>query len=129
MNKSVFLYWWFSFDLQYYFILGGTNNVLHFSVTKVLKNTLKENYYISNSFTGIFKGLTTIPGQLQCNAQQNFSTPIFVEYFSMAASTNKKSILIETRSLQNRKTFRKQRKRKMGKTISSVKLFASILHV
>ena len=129
MDKRVFLCSWFSFDLQYYFILGGTNNVLHFSVTKVLKNTLKENYYISNSFTDVFKGLTTTPAHLQCNAQQNFWTPIFVEHFSMAASTNKKSILIETRSLQNRKTFRKQRKRKMGKTISSIKLFASILHV
>ena len=33
---SVFciLYWWFSFDLQYYFILGGTNNVPHSSVKK-----------------------------------------------------------------------------------------------
>ena len=29
MDKSVFLYWWLSFDLQYYLILGGTNNVLH----------------------------------------------------------------------------------------------------
>ena len=27
MDKSVFLYCWFSFDL-YYLILGGTNNVL-----------------------------------------------------------------------------------------------------
>ena len=32
-----------------------------------------------------------------------FLTPIFVEYFSMAASTSKTSILIRTRSLQNRK--------------------------
>ena len=32
MDKSVFLYWWFSFDLQYYLILGGTNNVFHSSV-------------------------------------------------------------------------------------------------
>ena len=32
MDKSVFLHWWFSFDLQYYLILGGTNNVLHISV-------------------------------------------------------------------------------------------------
>ena len=29
MDKNVFLYWWFSFDLQYYLILGGTDNVLH----------------------------------------------------------------------------------------------------
>ena len=36
MNKSVFLYWWFSFDLQYYLILDDTNNALHFSVTKNL---------------------------------------------------------------------------------------------
>ena len=32
MDKSVFLYWWFSFDLQYYLISDGANNVLHFSV-------------------------------------------------------------------------------------------------
>ena len=32
MDKSVFLYWWFSFDLEYYLLLGDTNNVLHFSV-------------------------------------------------------------------------------------------------
>ena len=32
MDKSVFMYWWFSFDLQYYLILGGTNMVLHTSV-------------------------------------------------------------------------------------------------
>ena len=36
MDKSVFLYWWFSFDLQYYLILGGTNKVLHTSVKKFL---------------------------------------------------------------------------------------------
>ena len=36
MDKSVFLCWWFSFDLQYYLILGGTNNVLHTSVKKNL---------------------------------------------------------------------------------------------
>ena len=34
MDKSVFLYWWFSFDLEYYLILWGTNNVLHYSVKK-----------------------------------------------------------------------------------------------
>ena len=33
---SVFLCWWFSFDLQYYLILGGINNVLHTSVKKIL---------------------------------------------------------------------------------------------
>ena len=36
MDKSIFLYWWFSFDLQYYLILSGTNNVLHTSVKKIL---------------------------------------------------------------------------------------------
>ena len=49
------------------------------------------------------KALTTILGQLQCSANRNFLTLIFVEYFSMAASTDKKSILTGTRSLQNRK--------------------------
>ena len=29
MGKSVFLYWWFSFDLQHYLNLGGTSNALH----------------------------------------------------------------------------------------------------
>ena len=28
MDESVFLYWWFSFDLLYYLVLGGTNNAL-----------------------------------------------------------------------------------------------------
>ena len=32
MGKSVFLHWWFSFDLQYYLISGGANNVLYISV-------------------------------------------------------------------------------------------------
>ena len=36
MDKSVFLYWWFSFDLKYYLILGSTNNVLHSSVKENL---------------------------------------------------------------------------------------------
>ena len=36
MDKSVFLYWWFSFDLSHYLILGGTNNMLHTSVKKIL---------------------------------------------------------------------------------------------
>ena len=35
MDKSVFLYWWFSFDLLFYLVLGGTNNVLHFWATTV----------------------------------------------------------------------------------------------
>ena len=34
MDESVFLYWWFSFDL-YNVVLVDTNNVLHFSVTKI----------------------------------------------------------------------------------------------
>ena len=34
MDKSVFLYCWFSFDLKYYLVLGGTNNALHFPVPK-----------------------------------------------------------------------------------------------
>ena len=41
MDKSVFLYWWFSFDLQYYLILGGTDNVLHFSVTKIFVHSVE----------------------------------------------------------------------------------------
>ena len=32
MDKRIFMYWWFSFDLQQYLILGDTNNVLHTSV-------------------------------------------------------------------------------------------------
>ena len=36
MDKSVLLYWWFSFDLQYYLILDGTNNVPHTLVKKIL---------------------------------------------------------------------------------------------
>ena len=36
MDKSVFLYWWFSFHLQYYLILSGTNNVLHTLAKKIL---------------------------------------------------------------------------------------------
>ena len=32
MDKTVFLYQWFSFDLQYYLILSNTNNVLHSSI-------------------------------------------------------------------------------------------------
>ena len=49
------------------------------------------------------KVLTKTPRQLQCSAERNFSTTIFVEQFSMAAPTNKKSILIGTRSIQNSK--------------------------
>ena len=41
MGKSVFLYWWFSFDLHYYLILGGTDNVLHFSVKKFLVHSVE----------------------------------------------------------------------------------------
>ena len=41
MDKSVFLYRWFSFDLQYYLILGGTNNVLNFLVTKIFVHSLE----------------------------------------------------------------------------------------
>ena len=41
MDKSVFLYWWLSFDLQYYLILGSTNNVLHFSVTNVFVHSVE----------------------------------------------------------------------------------------
>ena len=41
MNKSVFLYWWFSFDLQYYLILDDTNNALHFSVTKIFVDSVE----------------------------------------------------------------------------------------
>ena len=35
MDKSVFLYWWFSIDLQNCLILGNANNVLHSSVKKI----------------------------------------------------------------------------------------------
>ena len=31
-DKSIFLYWWFSFDLYYCLILGSTSNALHSSV-------------------------------------------------------------------------------------------------
>ena len=41
MNKSVFLYWWFSFDLQYYLILDDTNNALNFSVTKIFVDSVE----------------------------------------------------------------------------------------
>ena len=41
MDKSVFLYWWFSFDLQCYLILGGTNNVLHTSVKKIFVHSVE----------------------------------------------------------------------------------------
>ena len=34
MDNSIFLHWWFSFDLWYCLILGDTNNVLHSSVKK-----------------------------------------------------------------------------------------------
>ena len=37
MDKNVFLYWWFSFDLylsEFYLILVGTNKVLNSSVKK-----------------------------------------------------------------------------------------------
>ena len=40
MDKSVFIYCWFSFDL-YYLILGGTNNVPHFSVTKIFVHSVE----------------------------------------------------------------------------------------
>ena len=36
MDKSFFLYVWFSFDLQYYLILGATNNVLHSLARKIV---------------------------------------------------------------------------------------------
>ena len=51
------------------------------------------------------KVLTTTPRQLQCSVYRNCSTPMSVEYFSGAASTNKKSILIGTRSLQSRNRY------------------------
>ena len=41
MDKSVFLYWWFSFDLQYYLILDGTNKVLHTSVKKYFMHSVE----------------------------------------------------------------------------------------
>ena len=33
--KSVFLCWWFSFDLYNYLILDGANNDLHSSIKKI----------------------------------------------------------------------------------------------
>ena len=36
MNKTVFLYWCFSFNLKYYLILGNTNNLLHSLIKKIL---------------------------------------------------------------------------------------------
>ena len=43
MDKSVFLlYWWLSIDL-YYFILGDTNNVLHFWVTKMFVHSVESD--------------------------------------------------------------------------------------
>ena len=34
MDKIVFLYWWLSFDLSFYLVLGGKNNVLRSMVKK-----------------------------------------------------------------------------------------------
>ena len=36
VDKTVFLYQWFSFDLQYYLILSNTNNVQHSPVKKYI---------------------------------------------------------------------------------------------
>ena len=41
MDKSVLLYQWFYFDLLYYLILGGTNNVLHISLTKHIVHSVE----------------------------------------------------------------------------------------
>ena len=41
MDNSAFIFWWFSFDLQYYLILGGTNNALHFPVTKIFVHSVE----------------------------------------------------------------------------------------
>ena len=43
MDKSVFLYWWFSFEQKYCLILGDTNNVLHFSVTKIFVQSVESD--------------------------------------------------------------------------------------
>ena len=40
MDESVFLYWWFTFDLQYYLILGDTDNVPHFPVSKIFVHSV-----------------------------------------------------------------------------------------
>ena len=40
MDKSIFLYWWFSFDL-YYLILGDANNVLHILVTQIFVHSVE----------------------------------------------------------------------------------------
>ena len=47
MDKSGFLYWWLSFDLYYYLLLVGANNVLHSSVKK---STLCEVWHKQKSF-------------------------------------------------------------------------------
>ena len=41
MDKSVFLYWWYSIDLLYYLVLGDANNVLHFSVTDIFVHSVE----------------------------------------------------------------------------------------
>ena len=41
MDKSVFLYWWFSSDLEYYLVLGDTNNVLHFLAIKIFVHSVE----------------------------------------------------------------------------------------
>ena len=47
----------------------------------------------------------------------------------MAASTNRKYILLGTILLKNKEMFGKQRKRQIGKIISSIQLVAVILHI
>ena len=97
---------------------------LRILLLKSLKNIFEKDHFFSNSVTGIFKGCNHNSRTTLMWYMPNFLTPIFVEYFSMAASTNKKSILIRTRSLQKQKEMlRKQQKRKIGKTILSIKLF------
>ena len=40
-GKSVFLYWWFSFELWYYLILSGTNTVQHTSAEKFFVHSVE----------------------------------------------------------------------------------------
>ena len=66
MDKSIFLYWWFSFDLQYYLILVGTNNVLLNSVKKILC-TLWSLALAKKSCTNINNSLAQV-SRLKCSS-------------------------------------------------------------
>ena len=97
---------------------------LRILLLKSLKNIFEKDHFFSNSVTGIFKGCNHNSRTTLMQCMPNFLTPIFVEYFSMAASTNKKSILIRTRSQQNRKTCFVNKE-----NAKSVKLFHVLNHL